>query len=117
VIGAAVASPSLMASGSASRRTGASRLNPVPFHQLAGDDDLLQLVGALADDEEGSVAVVALDVELLGISIGAVDAHGFERVLHRRFRGRVLGHTGLHVAAAALVVGGGGIVGQRDGSL
>ena len=46
----------------------------VPLHQLAGDDDPLQLVGSFADRQQGRVTIVALDVEFLGIAVGAVDA-------------------------------------------
>ena len=44
-----------------------------------------------------------LDVEFLRIAVGAVDAHGFDAVLERRFGGEVLRHAGFHVAALAAV--------------
>src|SRR5437764_5350205 len=50
----------------------------VPGDQLAGDDDALQFVGALADHQERRVAVEALDGELLRIAVAAMDAHRFE---------------------------------------
>src|SRR5262249_61110683 len=78
----------------------------VPLDPLAGDDDALHLVGALADAGERRVAVEALDVVLLGIAVGAVDAHGFDAVLQRRLRREVLGHAGLEIAALAAVEGG-----------
>src|SRR5262245_24525707 len=85
----------------------------IPLDQLAGDDDLLQLVGALADREERRVAVVALDVELLGVAVGAVDAHRLEAVLERGFGGEELGHAGFHVATPARVVGARGRLDQQ----
>src|SRR5262249_6014145 len=75
----------------------------VPLDPLPGDDDALHLVGAFADAGERRVAVEPLDVVLLGIAVGAVDAHGFDAVLQRRLRREVLGHAGLEVAALAAV--------------
>ena len=63
------------------------------------------------------VAVIALDVELLRIAVGAVDAHRLGGVGERGLGGGVLRHPGFHVAAPALVVGRRGVVGQRDRGL
>src|SRR3546814_8640447 len=52
---------------------GASRR--IPLHELARDDDTLQFVGALADAEQRRVAIVALDVEFLGVTIEIGRAH------------------------------------------
>src|SRR5687767_13465651 len=49
------------------------RSRRMPLHELARDDDALQLVRTFADREERRVAVVALEVELLRIAVGAVD--------------------------------------------
>ena len=46
----------------------------VAVAELAGDDQLLDLAGALADDHQRRVAVVALDVVLLRVPVAAVDA-------------------------------------------
>src|SRR3546814_1223226 len=60
---------------------------------------------SLADAEQRRVAIVALDVEFLGVAIGAVDAHRLGRVLQRGFGREQLRHARLHVAALAAVVG------------
>src|SRR6202030_1980605 len=77
----------------------------VPLDQLLGDDDPLHLVGPLADAGEGSVAVEPLDVEFLGVAVGAVNTHALDRVLERGLAGEKLRHPGLHVAALAAVEG------------
>src|SRR5947209_927155 len=74
---------------------------PVSFDQLAGDDDALHLVGALADDEQRRIAIETLDRELLGIAVAAVDAHRLDAVLERGLGRGELRHAGLHVAALA----------------
>src|SRR3954465_14148389 len=92
-------------------------LDLVPGDQLAGDYDALQLVGALADDEERRIAVEALDGELLGIAVAAMDAHRFEADIHRRLGGEQLGHAGFHIAALAFVVGPRRLVDQETRGL
>ena len=82
---------------------------------LAGDDQALHLVGALADAGERRVAIEPLDVVFLGIAVGAMDAHRFGAVLQRRLGGEVLGHAGLHVAAVAAVEGLRGVERQQPG--
>ncbi len=47
----------------------------VPPQQAPRDDEALDLVRALADQEQGVVAVQALDLELLRVAVAAVDAH------------------------------------------
>src|SRR6516162_10687467 len=59
----------------------------VPLDQLAGDDDALQFVGALADHEERGIAIEALDRELLRIAIAAMDAHRLEADIDRGLGG------------------------------
>src|SRR6516162_6907067 len=90
--------------------TGTSHNRPlgsywIPVDKLAGDDDALQFVGALADDEQRRVAIEALDGELLRIAVAAMDAHRFEADIDRRLGRKELGHPGLHVAALAFVIG------------
>src|SRR5688572_31099588 len=77
----------------------------VTFHELARDDDALELVRAFADREQRRVAVVALDVELLRVAVRAVDPHRFEAVLDRGFGREELRHARLEIAALAGVVG------------
>src|SRR5205814_2105478 len=71
----------------------------VPLEQAAGDDETLDLVGALADDHQRRVAVVALDGQLGGVAVAAVHAHGLGGALERRLRREQLGHARLDVAA------------------
>src|SRR5437660_788710 len=94
-----------------------SWLDFVSSNQLAGDDDALQFVGALADDEERGIAVEALDRELLGIAVAAVDAHRLQADIDGGLGGEQLGHSGLHVAALALVVGVGGLFDEETRGL
>src|SRR4051795_12967255 len=51
--------------------------------QAARDDELLDLVGAFADDHERRVPVVALHGQLVGVAHAAVDAHRLHRELER----------------------------------
>src|SRR5580692_6191368 len=80
---------------------------------LPGDDELLHFVGALADAGERRIAIEPLDVVFLGIAVGAVDAHRLGAVLERGFRGEVLGHARLHVAALAAIEGTCGVERQQ----
>ena len=73
----------------------------LPLEQPAGDDQLLDLVRALADQEQRRVAVVALGAELERVAVAAVDAHRVERVVLRRLGREVLRHPGLEVGALA----------------
>ena len=45
----------------------------------AGDDAAEDVAGAFADSHKGSVTVEAFHLELGGIAVAAVDAHGIER--------------------------------------
>ena len=76
-----------------------------------------RLVGALADREQRGVAVVALDVELLGVAVGAVEAHRFEAVEERGLGREELGHARFEVAALSALVGAGGLLGEQAGRL
>ena len=73
----------------------------VPLEQPPRDDQLLDLVRALADEEQRRVAVVALGPELERVAVAAVDAHAVERVLLRCLGREVLRHPGLEVGALA----------------
>src|SRR5258708_1798975 len=88
---------------------------PAAGHQLRSDHVALDLVGAFADDHQGGVGEVPLDVVWGGIPVAAVNAHGVERDLHRHFGGEQLGHPGLHVAALAAVVTLGSVAGELAG--
>jgi hypothetical protein len=71
------------------------------LQEAAADDHLLDLGGALADQEHGGVAVEALDLELGGVAVPAVNA---QRVLDdflAVLRGEVLGQAGLQVSLLA----------------
>src|SRR5579883_2502037 len=83
---------------------GARTLDPVALQQPAGDHEPLDLVGALADDHERRVAVVALDAELLHVAVAAEDAHGLEGDLLADLGGEELRHARLEVAALAAVL-------------
>src|ERR671914_466843 len=69
----------------------------VPVQELAGDDHLLDLAGALADQEERGVAVQALDRVLGRVAIPSVDPEGLGDDLVAHLRAEVLGHPGLEV--------------------
>src|SRR5207302_9105313 len=80
--------------------------------ELAGDERALDLVGALADDHQRRVTVVALDVEPgehPGLAVGAQRDH---RGLVGRLRGDQLGHARLEIAALATVLQAGRPVGD-----
>src|SRR6266545_7298041 len=80
----------------------------VAADDLLDDDVAEHLVGALADDHQRGVAVVALDVELRRVAVAAVDADGVERHLRGHLRAEQLGHAGLHVGPPAGVDAVGG---------
>ena len=81
--------------------------------RFRGDHKPLDLVGALADDHERGVAVVALDAELLRVAVAAEDAHRLERHLLAGLGGEQLRHAGLEVAALAAVLHGGRPAGEE----
>src|SRR3954447_25069479 len=102
---AARASPRIRASfRKASLPVALKLLNLVALEQFAPDHHALDLGRALADQEQRSVAVEALDLVLLRVAVAAVDA---ERVLHdllAGLRGEQLRHAGLEVRALARVL-------------
>src|SRR5687768_12798313 len=69
---------------SATQKPGRLPSSGITLHQLPRDDDPLQLVRSLPDREERRVAVIALDVVLLRVAVGAVDPHRFQAVLQGR---------------------------------
>src|SRR3954452_17652821 len=111
---AARASPRIRASfRKASLPVALKLLNLVPLEQFAPDHHPLDLGRALADQEQRSVAVQALDLVLLRVAVAAVDA---ERVLHdllAGLRGEQLRHAGLEVRALAGVLEAGGLTGEE----
>src|SRR5215210_1080848 len=92
-------------------------LDLVALEQLLPDHHALDLGRALADQEQGSVAVEPLDLVLLGVAVAAVDA---ERLLHdllARLGGEQLGHAGLEVGALARVLHARGLQGEQSRGL
>src|SRR5450759_975173 len=85
------------------------------FDELPDDDVALDLVGALADDHQRRVTEVALDVELGGVAIAAMDAHRVQCDLHGGLGGEQLRHTGFHVGALSGVEPPRGEQGQLTG--
>src|SRR5262249_22341390 len=92
----------------------AASWSSVPFNPLLGDDDALQFVGALTDTGERRVAIEPLDIHLLRVAVGTVNAQRLGAVFQRRFRGEILGHAGLEIAALATIEGIGGIERQQS---
>src|SRR5204863_9493893 len=95
--------------GSRRAREGArSPLRGVTLQQPPGDHELLDLVRALADQQQRRVAVVALGPELRRVAVSPVDAHRVEGVLLRRLGREVLRHPGLEDGPLArrLALGG-----------
>ena len=72
----------------------------VLLQQAAPDDHLLDLRGALADQQHGRFPVQALDLVLLGEAVAAVDAEGVLHDLLGVLGRQVFGHAGLQVVAA-----------------
>src|SRR3954465_5859635 len=102
---------------STSSGNGTSALERVLLEQTAADDRLLDLAGALADEQERGLAHEALDLVLLGVAVAAVDAEGLLGDLGAVLRGEQLGHAGLDVVALAGVLeAGGGGPGGRGGA-
>ena len=71
------------------------------FEQAPRDEQLLDLVRALADQEQRRVAVVPLGPELRRVPVAAVDPHAVERVLLGGLGREVLRHPCLEVGALA----------------
>ena len=80
--------------------------------QRAGDDQVLDLVGALADLEHLGVAVEAGDRRLEHVPEAAVDLDGLRRRPGRHAAGLQLGHRRLLLERLAGVAQGGGAVGE-----
>src|SRR5579883_362753 len=76
----------------------------VAFEKLARNYQALNLAGALADQHERCVAVVAFDVKLFGVAKAAKDAHGLQGDVLAHLGGKELGHAGLQVAALAAIL-------------
>src|SRR3712207_4920639 len=76
-----------------------SALGGVVLEQAPADDGLLDLAGALADQQERRLAHQPLDLVLLGVAVAAVDAEGLLRDLSGELTGDQLGHAGLDVVA------------------
>ena len=82
-------------------RGGRAGSDRVALEEAAGDHEALDLVGALADDHQRRVAVVALDRELGRVADAAVDAHRLGGDLERGLAREQLRHAGLDVGALA----------------
>src|SRR5262245_60825411 len=67
----------------------------VALHQPPRDDEALDLVGSLTDDHERRIPVVALDRELLRVSIPAEHPHRLQRDLLAGLGREELGHARL----------------------
>src|SRR5712692_3208251 len=63
--------------------------------QVSGDDELLDLRGALVDLGDLRVPEVPLDLVLLDEAVAAVDLHGVRRDAHGHLGGEELGHRRL----------------------
>src|SRR5205823_8621055 len=82
-----------------SRRPGVvSGPDAVAFEELACDYHLLDLARSLPDEQEGSVAVEALDGELCRVPVAPVDPQGVEAHLVAHLRGEELGHPRFQIA-------------------
>src|SRR5687767_7062933 len=82
----------------------ATALDLVTLEELLADDHLLDLGGALADQEQRCVPVEALDFVLLGVPVTAVDAEALLDDLLPGFGREQLGHACLEVRALAGVL-------------
>src|SRR5437763_5395966 len=90
----------------ATRTAAAYRLTiaAVPLQQPPRDQELQDLVRALAEDQERRVAVEALDQELGRVAVAAVDAHRLEGDLLGALGREQLGHPRLEVGPLAGVL-------------
>src|SRR3954452_18517038 len=91
----------------------AIRLDLVPLEELLADHHALDLRGALADQQQGRVAVEALDLVLLRVAVAAVDPEGLLDALLARLRGEQLRHPSLQVGALAGVLHPGRLAGEQ----
>src|ERR1700710_472 len=108
---------SLIRSGVDAMRSAAPHLDLVPLQQLLADHNALDLGGALADQEQGRIAVEALDLVLLRVAVAAVDAEALLDALLAGLRGEQLGHPGLEVGARAGVLHPRRLAGDEAGGL
>src|SRR5579885_2943640 len=76
----------------------------VAFEKLASNHQALDLAGALADQHQRGIAVVAFDVKLSGVAKAAKDAHDLQGDVLAHLGGEELGHAGLQVAALAAIL-------------
>src|SRR5690606_26563858 len=74
-----------------------SAADAVLLQQSLADDRLLDLAGALADQQEGRLAHEPLDLVLGGVAVAAVDAEGLLGHLGAVLARDELGHAGLDV--------------------
>src|SRR5438874_11107043 len=85
--------------------------------QGAGDDQVLDLVGAFAYLEDLRVAVEASDRRLEHVADAAVDLHGLRRSPRRHATGLELGHRRFLLEGLPGVAQVGGTVGEPAGRL
>ena len=81
--------------------------------QRAGDHQLLDLVGPLADREDLRIAVEAADRILLDVAVAAVDLDGLVGRVHRQAPALQLRLRGRQREAAALILQPGGLLDQQ----
>jgi hypothetical protein len=82
----------------------------VAFEQVLADDQPLDLVRALADDHERSVAIEPLDAPRRELARRSNDGHGVNGGTLSRLGCVKLGHAGFEIAALATVLHRGGPV-------
>src|SRR5438445_115104 len=79
----------------------ASPADLVALQELPGDDDLLDLTGAFADQQKRRVPVQALDGELGRVAVPTMNPQGVRHDLVAGLRAEILRHPRLEVAAHA----------------
>src|SRR3972149_4175415 len=80
-----------------------------------GNDLRLDFGGAFKNVEDAGVAKDARDRIFERKAIAAVDLHGVVGARPGDARGEQLGHASFEIAAAALVLGAGGEIADKDG--
>src|SRR6185437_10228339 len=86
------------------RRSARISPGPVLAEQTPADDRLLDLAGALPDQQERRLPHQALDLVLLRVAVAPVDAERLLRHLRAVLARQVLGHARLDVVALAGVL-------------